>query len=224
MKSFRYLRPLLFSVGALLVVPSCTTVKPSSNVDNYNATAYRPTNPSKVRVKVSLAEQMIYVLEGDKPLLVTATCVGTQAKPTPRGNFRAYKKIAKKRSGSYGFAVRKDAIIPTKAGATSGRYVGYPMAYWVEFAPQYGFHSGYVWPMPRSHGCLRLHPKVAPKFYALVKEGTPINISHTQPEDATLGKGHVRPGPAHFNAPDPASSLLISDAIFSPPTEPLFAN
>jgi len=34
---------------------------------------------------------------------------------------------------------------------------------------------------------------VAPKFYALAKMGTPVNIAQTQPEDATIGKDLKRP-------------------------------
>ncbi|MDB4947330.1 MAG: erfK, partial [Labilithrix sp.] len=158
-----------------------------SKSDNYDSPAYRPHNPSAVRVKVSLSQQMVYVMEGNRPLLVTATCVGMPQKPTPRGNFTVYNKIAKKRSGSYGFGVSGGTITPAEASKARGRYVGYPMPYWVEFSPGYGFHSGYVHPFGKSHGCLRLHPNVAPKFFALVREGTPVNIANSQPEDAILG-------------------------------------
>ena len=104
------------------------------------------------------------------------------------GNFTIYSKQEHKRSGSYGFRVQGDRIIPAEAGANiAGNYVGYPMGYWCEFAPAYGFHQGFVHLHPRSHGCVRLKGEAAPKFYALVKIGTPVNIAETQPEDATLG-------------------------------------
>src|SRR2546425_35122 len=72
-------------------------------------------------------------------------------------------------------------------GGGSGRYVGYPMGYWCEFAPAYGFHQGYVHLHPRTHGCIRLHGEAAPKFFALVKIGTPVNIAMSQPQDDTVG-------------------------------------
>jgi hypothetical protein len=212
----------LMGLSALFFSSCQSVVGPKA--DDYDAVAYRPQNPANVRVKVSLDKQMVYVMEGNRPLLVTATCVGTQAKPTPKGNFRVYKKIEEKRSMSYGFSVKGDVITPVKAtNMRGGRYVGYPMAYWVEFSPAYGFHEGYVWNVPRSHGCLRLHRNVAPKFFALTRMGTPVNIANTQPEDATIGAKATRPGAEHYLAPDPPNSVLISSAVFKKPTKPLFA-
>jgi hypothetical protein len=188
----------------------------------YDAVAYRPHNPDNVRVKVSLQNRAVYVLEGDRPLLVTATAIGTPSNPTPKGNFRIFNKIEKKRSNSYGFSVESGGIRPAKRAEATGRYVGFPMAYWAEFHPAYGFHEGSVWPTPRTHGCLRLHKNVAPKFYALVKIGTPVNIAETQPEDATLGRNLRRP--TDYADPDPPASVLISDAIFTPPSGPLLVD
>ena len=104
---------------------------------------------------------------------------------------------------------------PAEAGHGSGTYVGYPIAYWSEFAPAYGFHQGYVWPTPRSHGCLRLHRNVAPKFYALVHEGTPVSIAHSQPEDATIG-ANVRRA-TDYNDPDPPAAFSASSKVFEAP-------
>ena len=186
----------------------------------YNVTAYKPHNPNNVRVKLSLARQNVYVMEGDRCLLAAATCVGTTQKPTPRGNFTIYRKEADKRSGSYGFRVQGDRIVGAQASdPISGRYVGYPMAYWCEFAPAYGFHSGYVHPIPKTHGCVRLQKSVAPKFYELVRIGTPVNIATTQPEDATLGPKVQRP--TDYKDPDPPAAYMVSSRVFERPQGPL---
>ncbi len=220
MKSLLLRSAALVAGVAALGLTGCETTGTSSSGGNYNVVAYKPKNPDSLRVKVSLQNQAVYVMEGDRALMVAATNVGTAAKPTPKGNFRVYLKIAKKRSGSYGFWVNGNNIIPGTAGKSQGgHYVGYPMAYWVEFSPQYGFHQGYVWPVPRTHGCLRLHQTAAPKFFALVKNGTPISISETQPEDQTLGRNLQRP--TDYNDPDPPSALLTSDRTFAPPSGPL---
>jgi hypothetical protein len=178
----------------------------------YDQPAYKPKDPSKVVVKVSLDKEMVYVMEGNKPLLVTACCVGMPSKPTPKGNFCVTRKERNKRSGSYGFAILKDAIVPCEAGSAKGRYVGYPMPYWVEFAPGYGFHQGWVWPMPKTHGCIRLHANDAGDFWELTKVGTPIKIANTQPEDATLGA--KTPRPQDYNDPDLPNPLLTAQKYF----------
>jgi lipoprotein-anchoring transpeptidase ErfK/SrfK len=210
------LLPLALALAGAAFLSGC-----ASGLTSYNARAYKPTNPNNVRIKVSLANRAVYVMEGDTPLLVTATSIGTRANPTPTGNFRVTNKIERKRSNSYGFSVESGGIRPCKAGDARGRYVGFPMAYWVEFYPAYGFHEGSVWPTPtgRTHGCLRLHKNVAPKFFALARPGTPISIAHSQPEDATLGRNLARP--RDYADPDPPNSFLISDRVFAPPSGPL---
>lgn len=211
----------LFCIGAAAALFLTSCGMPSVSSGNYRVAAHRPHDPSAVRVKVSLAKQNVYVMEGDRCLMAVATTVGIPAKPTPKGNFTIYSKQEHKRSGSYGFRVQGDRIIPAEAGANiSGNYVGYPMGYWCEFSPAYGFHQGYVHLHPRSHGCLRLKGEAAPKFFALVKIGTPVNIAETQPEDATLGPKIQRVDDS--KTPDPPNRVSISEPAFQKPSGPLF--
>lgn len=211
---------LLLALGAATFFSACAGGPVSKRLGGrYDAVAYKPNNPDNVRIKVSLQNRAVYVMEGNEPLLVTATAIGTPENPTPKGNFKVYKKIEKKRSNTYGFSVSGDSIRPSKSSQATGRYVGFPMAYWVEFLPAYGFHEGAVWPIPRTHGCLRLHKNVAPKFFALAKLGTPVSIAETQPEDATLGRNLDRP--QDFRDPDPPGHVIITDAVFTPPSGPL---
>jgi hypothetical protein len=186
----------------------------------YHVPAVRPKNQDAVRVKVSLSQQAVYVMEGDRLLMAAATCIGLPEKPTPKGNFRITNKISDKRSNSYGFFVGPEGIVPGEAAHPKpGRFVGYPMAYWCEFSPGYGFHAGYVHPVPRTHGCLRLHQTVAPKFYALVREGTPVSIAEAQPEDSKFAAKVLRPN--DYKDPDPPAAFMISQKVFQPPTGPL---
>jgi hypothetical protein len=215
----RFIRLLL--AAPLLLLGSCASHR-SKDV-HYSVTALRPNSPEAVRVKVSLSQQAVYVMEGDRLLMAAATCIGVPANPTPRGTFRITQKIEKKRSNSYGYFVRGAEIEPGEMRSPKpGRFVGYPMAYWCEFAPAYGFHAGYVHPVPRTHGCLRLHKSVAPKFYALVREGTPVHIADEQPEDAKFSALVARP--TDYKDPDPPAELLISDRAFEKPPEPLLQN
>jgi hypothetical protein len=208
---------LLAAGGSLLLFTGCTTARVAGG-GPYHVTAYRPHDPSAVRVRVSLSKQNVYVMEGDRCLMAAAISVGIPNKPTPRGNFTIYSKQEQKRSGSYGFSVQGNRIVPSTGGGP-GRYVGYPMGYWCEFAPAYGFHQGFVHPVPRTHGCIRLHGEAAPKFFALVKIGTPVNIASSQPEDATLGPKVQRVDDS--KTPDPSPSLMITSAAFEKPSGPL---
>lgn len=208
-------------VSALLYIGGCVAPRPETPV--YNVTALRPQNPEAVRVKVSLSKQAVYVMEGDRLLMAAATCIGLPEKPTPRGQFRITGKIAEKRSNSYGFFVNGNGIEPGEAARPrGGRFVGYPMPYWCEFSPGYGFHAGYVHPVPRTHGCLRLHQTVAPKFFALVKEGTPVSIAQEQPEDAVFGAKVAHP--TDYKDPDPPAALMISQKYFAPTPGPVLSD
>lgn len=202
-------KSLAFLLMPLLLLGGCAQLAPHSV---YDQPAHRPKNPSKVVVKVSLDKEMVYVMEGNRPLLVTACCVGVSSHPTPKGSFCVNRKERNKRSGEYGFAVLRDAIVPCEVSKANGKYVGYPMPYWVEFSPGYGFHQGWVWPVPKSHGCIRLHANDAGKFFELVKVGTPVKIASTQPEDSTLGSKTGRP--QDYNDPDPPASFLVSPEFF----------
>src|ERR1700731_2612338 len=177
---------LVVSFGLVFVLTGCESGRMASLGRGYHVTAYKPNDPSAVKVKVSLSRQNVYVMEGDRCLMAVACSVGIPSKPTPRGNFTIYSKQEHKRSGSYGFSVQGNQIVPSTGGG-AGRYVGYPMGYWCEFAPAYGFHQGFVHPAPRTHGSIRLKGEAAAKFFALVRIGTPVSIATSQAEDETIG-------------------------------------
>jgi hypothetical protein len=207
---------LLAAAGLLSLLTGCETGRLLTGGGGaYHVTAYQPNDPSAVRVKVSLSKQNVYVMEGDRCLMAVACSVGIADKPTPKGSFTIYSKQEHKRSGSYGFSVQGDRVVPSTGGG-AGRYVGYPMGYWCEFAPAYGFHQGFVHLNPRTHGCIRLHGEAAPKFFALVSIGTLVNIATTQPEDSTIGPKVQRVDDSR--TPDPDPRLMITDAAFTKPS------
>ena len=124
------LSAFLFAAGFALLT-GCAQTSPGTG--RYAVKAFKPHNPSNVRVKVSTTTQHIYVMEGDRLLMAVQGCVGTAQDPTPAGNFRINNKIKNKRRIS-----QPDA--------------GYPMAYWCEFKPAYGFHEGFVHARPQHLG------------------------------------------------------------------------
>jgi lipoprotein-anchoring transpeptidase ErfK/SrfK len=207
------LKHFLLALSGAALLAGCQTAPVGGG--NYHVTAYKPTDPSKVRVDVSISKENVYVMEGDRCLMAAACSVGIPSKPTPKGHFTIYRKEEQKRSGSYGFRVVGDNIVPSEGQGGPGRYVGYPMGFWCEFAPSYGFHQGFVHPSPRTHGCIRLHGEAAPKFFALVHQGTPVNIAESQPEDATIGPKVTRVDDS--KTPDPDPHIMITSGAFQKP-------
>jgi lipoprotein-anchoring transpeptidase ErfK/SrfK len=147
-----------------------------------------------VKVKLSTGAQRLYVVEGNEVLLATPVTVGKASSPTPMGDFKIYSKQANRRRVS-------------QPGA------GYPMTYWMEFKPAYGMHWGFVKPYPNTMGCVRIPLKAAQKVFNLVRSGTPLHISTSQPWDQTHGKN--LPHLDDTRLADPPDSYMMSPQVFA---------
>lgn len=180
-------------VAVAAALSSCNTVKKHSYSVNFDPPLTQPSNPAAVKVKMSTGAQRVYVMEGSKVLLATPCSVGTPSSPTPTGNFTIYSKQANRRRASM-------------PGA------GYPMTFWMEFKSAYGMHWGWVKPHPCTHGCVRLPIKSAQKIFSVVREGTPLNIAASQPEDATIGR--TLPVLDDSSLSDPPDSYMQSPRVF----------
>jgi lipoprotein-anchoring transpeptidase ErfK/SrfK len=185
---------LALVVFAAASLSSCSSTKGSGGArysTTFDPPATKPTNPSAVRVKISTGAQRLYVTEGGKVLLATPCSVGMPGHSTPPGNHTIYSKEARRRSHSYG---------------------EYPMPFWCEFSPAYGIHVGFVKPYPCTHGCVRLPKMAAAKVFAMVNTSTPVNVSSSQAEDATIGK--TLPVLDDTTLPDPPNSFMMSNQVF----------
>ena len=163
----------------------------------YDRPAKLPADPDKVSVKVSISRQRTYVMEDSEVLMVMPVSVGAPGTATPRGDFRITHKLERKRSKN-----------------------GSPLPYWCGFKPKVGFHTGWLRHYACTDGCIRMHENLAPKFFRLVKVGTPVNISYSQPEDATHGRIPLPPesGPL----PDYSPGFYKGDGYFTHHKEPAF--
>jgi hypothetical protein len=197
-------------------------VNPTEVYHAYDRPARLSQEPGKVRVKVSLSQQRVYVLEGSEMLLVMPVSVGTPAEPTPRGDFRILRKSERKRATAHGYAYKGDEVRRVKVGNKPGgwSFKGTPLPYWCEFQPGYGFHTGWVRHHPCTDGSIRMHENVAPKFYRLVKVGTPVHIAYAQPEDATHGRIPLPPDAGPL--PDYPLRMYVGDGYFKQHKEPEF--
>jgi L,D-transpeptidase catalytic domain len=193
---------LCLCAPAALFLTSCGTMSSVSS-GNYRVTAHKPHDPSKVEVKLSLATQNVYVMEGDRLLMAAVTNVGKPGAVTPTGDFTIYNKEKKRRRQSE----------PDR---------GYPMAYWQEFKPAYGFHEGFVHPYPHTHGCVRMHREAVARMFALTRIGTPVHIRQSLPEDKEYGSQVMKLDQSRD--PDPPRSYMLSDAWFKDPPGPLLVD
>ena len=200
----QHLSRLLLCLGATatLFLTACGTTSSVSS-GNYRVTAHRPHDPSKVEVKLSLSTQNLYVMEGDRLLMAVQGNVGKPGDATPTGDFTIYNKEKHRRRASE----------PDR---------GYPMAYWCEFKPAYGFHEGFVHPVPHTHGCVRLHREAAARLFALTRIGTKVHIANSLPEDKKWGSEVRRLDQS--KEPDPPKSFMLSDAWFKEPPGPLLVD
>lgn len=198
-------RLLLLCIGATaaLFLTGCGTMTTASSSGSYRVVAHKPQDPSKVEVKLSLSTQNLYVVEGDRLLMAVQGNVGKPGAATPTGNFTIYSKEKKRRRQSE----------PDR---------GYPMAYWCEFKPAYGFHEGFVHPAPHTHGCVRLHREAAARLFALTRIGTPVTIQHSLPEDKKWGSQVRRLDQS--KDPDPPRSVMMADSWFQDPPGPLLVD
>src|SRR5438046_8879320 len=97
---------LLCAASSVLLLTGCATGGRVSAGGPYHVTAYKPHDPSAVRVKVSLSKQNVYVMEGDRCLMAAAISVGLRNTPPARGSLNICSRQGQKRSGSSAFRGR----------------------------------------------------------------------------------------------------------------------
>ena len=189
---------------------------------SYDRPAKLPKNPSAVKVKVSLSKQRVYVMEGNEVLMAMPVSVGAPGSPTPSGTFRIFNKEHMRRANTHGYATKGNVVTQTYLNKKPAGSVfkGTPMPYWCEFKPAYGFHTGWVKHTPCTHGCIRMHENLSPKFFRLVSVGTTVNIAYTQAEDSQYADKQLPPDSGPL--PDYSPTMYTSDGYFSRHKAPKF--
>jgi hypothetical protein len=218
---------LIAAAAAGAFFSSCATAPKASSgnlkaYQSYDRPTKLPSNPSNVRVKVSLSKQRTYVMEGSEILLSMPVSVGAPGASTPSGTFRIFNKEAKRRANTHGYAYSGNNVKKTMLSSRppGWSFKGTPMPYWCEFSPAYGFHTGWVKHHPCTHGCIRMHENLAPKFFRLVGIGTPVSIAYSQPEDATHGNIPLPPDAGPL--PDYPTSMYVGDGYFNQHKSPQY--
>lgn len=142
------------------------------------------TGPANSHIKIDLATQRGFLMNGDEVVIDYPICSGIKSRPTPTGTFYILEKVVDKRSNRYGRYYdaagemvngNADAVLdPLPEG---GRFEGAEMRYWMRLTQDgVGHHIGPVRRYPASHACVRGPGKVIPIVYSKVKEGSCVII------------------------------------------------
>ena len=169
---------LFCALGATFTALSgCTTMTDMITSNLPESHSGRPS------IVVRLREQEAYLNRGGYTVATSRISSGREGHRTPIGHFQVIRKDEDHRSSIYGDYVNDSGQI-VKANVDSGRdpkpphshFVGTPMPYFLEFAPGYGLHQGYLPGVPASHGCIRMPYWKARQFYSTAHLGTPVVV------------------------------------------------
>ena len=133
-------------------------------------------------VVVDLREQKAILYKGTRVVGLTPISTGKEGYGTPAGKYAVLAKDIDHRSSFYGSFVKNGVVV--KSGVDSrkqkpppgAKFVGAPMFYYLQIAPTYGLHEGYLPGYRASHGCIRLPARWAKRFYHACQVGTPVVI------------------------------------------------
>lgn len=142
------------------------------------------TTPENSHIKIDLATQRGFLMNGDDIVMDYPICSGIESRPTPTGTFYILEKVVDKRSNRYGkFYDATGEIVNGNADVIldplpeGGRFEGAEMHYWMRLTNDgVGHHIGPVRRYPASHACVRGPSKTIPIVYSKVKEGTRVDI------------------------------------------------
>jgi lipoprotein-anchoring transpeptidase ErfK/SrfK len=134
------------------------------------------------KIVVQLDQQKAYLYKGPVVVGISPVSTGREGYNTPPGKYRVIAKDLNHRSSLYGAYEINGRVV--KAGVNIRKdpkppdavFVGAPMPYYLQIAPGYGLHEGYLPGYPASHGCIRLPASWARRFYYAAKVGTVVVI------------------------------------------------
>jgi hypothetical protein len=138
----------------------------------------------KPSVKISLSEQRAYFYKSGLLVGVSQLSTGREGKNTPTGHFSIINKDRNHVSSMYGDFVDAQGNVVQPNVAVSdpkppgAHFKGAPMPYYMQIAPGFGLHAGYLPGYPASHGCIRMPEFMAENFFRSVSTGTPVTITN----------------------------------------------
>lgn len=160
--------------------------QPTSGAPNDNVSYWDGDHiGGKPSVKISLKEQRAYFYKNNMLVGISQLSTGREGLNTPGGKFSIVSKDinhASSRYGDYvddaGNIVMPNVDVEKDKKPPGSHYKGAPMPYYMQIAPGFGMHAGYLPGYPASHGCIRMPEFMAKEFFKSVSIGTPVTISN----------------------------------------------
>lgn len=134
------------------------------------------------KIVIRLDKQKAYLYKGRMLVGISPVSTGREGHNTPAGTYHVLAKDLNHRSSLYGAYLIHGKIVqsgvdirrdPKPPGAN---FVGASMPYYLQIAPSYGLHAGYLPGYPASHGCIRMPEAWARRFYYASHDGTLLVI------------------------------------------------
>ncbi|WP_323844424.1 L,D-transpeptidase [Microbulbifer magnicolonia] len=147
--------------------------------------AVNSSGPASIRI--NLSEQRAYFYKGGRLIGVSRVSSGKSGYSTRPGHFRVLSKHPNHRSTIYGSYVdsRTGRVVKADVNTRKDRrppgtyYRGAKMNNYIRFNGGIGLHaSGHVPGYPASHGCVRMPPHMAQKFFQHARVGTPVRVTY----------------------------------------------
>ena len=137
----------------------------------------------RASIVISLRAQEAYLYRGKVLVASSRISSGREGYRTPIGRFRVTRKDIDHTSSLYGDYVSPSGqVVVANVDTRKTRkprgthYEGAPMPFFLQFAPGYGLHQGYLPGEPASHGCIRMPYWKARQFYQSARIGTPVTV------------------------------------------------
>jgi lipoprotein-anchoring transpeptidase ErfK/SrfK len=135
-------------------------------------------------ITINIAQQMVYVYQGDYLAAKSPVTTGKPGHETPTGHFSIIKKDINHKSNLYGYTVDAQGnVVDDNANAGEKSlppgvvYDSADMPYYMRLRDDgTGMHGGYLPGYPASHGCIRLPHAFAELLYSNVSVGVPVDI------------------------------------------------
>jgi hypothetical protein len=157
-----------------------TSGAPSDNVSYWDGDHLG----GKPSIKISITEQRAYFYKNNLLVGISQLSTGREGKNTPVGHFSVISKDKDHASSLYGdFVDKNDQVVKPNVAVSDPKppgthFKGAPMPYYMQIAPGFGLHAGYLPGYPASHGCIRMPEFMAENFFKSVSVGTPVTIAN----------------------------------------------